>query len=183
MIKPWPQLETRFLGDYRVFKLRSDFKTSPRTGRTHDFFVLDCANWVNVVAVTPDEQVVMVEQYRHGSNTTELEVPGGVMDPGDSSPVATAIRELREESGYEGGNARLLGQVLANPAIMTNTCFTVGVENCLLKHEVQFDSGEDLITKLVPIADLPDLVASGKIRHSLVVVALYHFHLSRRNAK
>ena len=183
MIKPWPQTDSKFLGDFRVFKLRSDIKTSPRTGRTHDFFVLDCVHWVNVIAITPDDQLVMVEQYRHGSNTIELEVPGGVMDATDVSPVATGVRELREETGYEGRDARLLGQVLANPAIMTNTCFTVIVEDCALRHAVQFDSGEDLLTRLVPIAELPGLVASGKIRHSLVVVALYHFDLWRRGAK
>ena len=66
---------------------------------------------------------------------------------------------------------------------MTNTCFTVIVEDCALRHAVQFDSGEDLLTRLVPITELPGLVASGKIRHSLVVVALYHFDLWRRGAK
>ena len=67
----------------------------------------------------------MVEQYRHGSNTVELEIPGGMMDPGDASPVETAVRELREETGYEGENARVFGRILPNPAIMSNVCYTV----------------------------------------------------------
>ena len=57
----------------------------------------------------------MIEQFRHGSNTVELEIPGGMMDPGETDPVATAVRELREETGYEGENARLLGQNLVEP--------------------------------------------------------------------
>ena len=57
----------------------------------------------------------MVEQYRHGSNTVELEIPGGMMDAGETDPVATAVRELREETGYEGENARLLGKILFQP--------------------------------------------------------------------
>src|SRR5271156_3023796 len=101
MIKPWPTIRSVLIGDFRIFKLRSDFKVSPRTGKEHDFFVLDSVHWVNVIALTPDNQMVMVEQYRHGSNTIELEVPGGVMDPEDTDPVLTAIRELREETGYE----------------------------------------------------------------------------------
>jgi 8-oxo-dGTP pyrophosphatase MutT (NUDIX family) len=165
------------LGDFRIFSLRSDIKISPRTGREHDFFVMDCVNWVNVVAVTPDQQMVLVQQYRQGTDTVELEIPGGITDAHDSSPVATGCRELREETGYEGGRARIIGEVFPNPAIMSNTCFTVLVENCRLAGDVQFDSGEDLITRLVPVAEVPGLVASGKIRHSLVIAALYHFAL------
>lgn len=183
MLKPWPKINSKALGDYRIFKVRSDEKVSPRTGQKHDFFVIECADWVNVIAVTPDQQLVMVEQYRHGSNTVELEIPGGIMDATDASPVATGVRELREETGFEGERARPLGNVFANPAIMNNTCHTVIIENCALKHSVEWDSGEDMVTRLVPIADLPGLVATGKIRHPLVVVALYYFELERRNQR
>src|SRR5665213_4433741 len=125
MIKSWKTISSKLIGDFRIFKLRSDLKISPRTGKEHDFFVLDSVNWVNVIAVTPDQQLVMVEQYRHGSNTVELEIPGGMMDAGETDSVATAVRELREETGYEGTGARLIGDVWANPAIMSNTCFTL----------------------------------------------------------
>ena len=100
-------------------------KISPRTGKEHDFFVLDSVNWVNVIAVTPDQQLVMVEQYRHGSNTVELEIPGGMMDPGETDPVATAVRELREETGYEGENARLLGKHPSESSHLGQHLFTV----------------------------------------------------------
>lgn len=183
MLKPWPKINSKALGDYRIFKVRSDEKVSPRTGQKHDFFVIECADWVNVIAVTPDQQLVMVEQYRHGSNTVELEIPGGIMDATDASPVATGVRELREETGFEGERARPLGNVFANPAIMNNTCHTVIIENCALKHSVEWDSGEDMVTRLVSIADLPGLVATGKIRHPLVVVALYYFELERRKQR
>jgi 8-oxo-dGTP pyrophosphatase MutT (NUDIX family) len=180
MIKPWTQIKSTPLGNFRIFTLRSYQKISPRTGEAHEFFVLDCVDWVNVVAVTPDHQLVMVEQYRHGSNTVELEIPGGIMDTQDGSPVNTGIRELREETGYEGTNARLIGEIFSNPAILTNRTFTVLLENCTLRHDVQLDGGEDLMTRLVPISEIPLLVKAGKIRHSLVVVALYHFELWQR---
>jgi ADP-ribose pyrophosphatase len=183
MIQPWEKISSKLLGDFRIFTLRSDVKISPRTGKEHDFFVLDSVNWVNVIAVTPDQQLVMVEQYRHGSNTVELEIPGGMMDADEIDPVATAVRELREETGYEGKNARLLGRIHANPAILSNTCFTVLVENCELKHSIELDHGEDLITRLVPVTEIPKLVADEKIGHSLVVVALYHFDLWQRGIK
>jgi ADP-ribose pyrophosphatase len=102
------------------------------------------------------------------------------MDAGDVSPEATGLRELREETGYAGGQPRLIGQVFPNPAIMSNICFTIMVENCRCLHPVEFDHGEDLMTRLVPVAEFPGLVAGGKIRHSLVVVALYFFELWQR---
>ena len=182
-IRPWEKTSTKLLGDFRIFTVRSDRKVSPRTQAEHDFFVIDCANWVNVIAVTPDRQLVMVEQYRHGSNTVELEIPGGMIDRKDASPVAAGGRELREETGYAGENARLLGQILPNPAIMSNTCYTVLVENCRCVHPVEFDHGEDLVTHLVSVAEISQLVAQGRIGHSLVVVALYHFDLWRRRGK
>ena len=183
MIKPWKKISSKLIGDFRIFKLHSHTSLSPRTGKEHDFFILDTVNWVNVIAVTPDQQLVMVEQYRHGSNTVELEIPGGLMDPHETDPVATAVRELREETGYEGENARLLGSVYSNPAILNNVTYTVLIENCRLKHKVEFDCGEDLITRLVPVAEIPKLVADEKISHSLVVVALYHFDLWQRGIK
>ena len=183
MIRPWKVIRSKPIGDFRIFKLRSDVSVHPDTGEEHDFFVLDSVNWVNIVALTPDRELVMVEQYRHGSGTVELEIPGGMMDAGETDPVVTGVRELREETGYEGTAARRLGQVLTNPAIFSNTCHTVLVENCRLKHGVEFDQAEDLLTRLVPVADIPKLVAEEKIKHSLVVVALYHFDLWQRGIK
>ncbi|HSH93693.1 MAG TPA: NUDIX hydrolase, partial [Roseimicrobium sp.] len=181
-IEPWPKLGSKHSGDFRIFSIRTDRKRSPRTGGEHDFYVINCVNWVNVIAVTPDRQLVMVEQFRHGSETVELEIPGGVMDAEDASPLITGSRELREETGYTGAPPRMIGQIFPNPAIMSNTCFTVLVDHVQLTHPVEFDSSEDLITRLVPLDEIPGLVASGKIRHSLVVVALYHFDLWTRGA-
>ena len=106
-----------------------------------------------------------------------------VVDPGETDPVATAVRELSEETGYEGESARVLGRIWSNPAILSNITCTVLIENCRLKHAVEFDHGEDLITRLVPVAEIPKLVADEKIGHSLVVVALYHFDLWQRGIK
>ena len=183
MIKPWKKIGSKIVGDFRIFKVLAETCINPRTGKEHDFYVLDTVGWVNVIAFTPDQQLVMVQQYRHGSGTVELEIPGGMMDPHETDPVATAVRELREETGYAGENARLLGKIHSNPAILNNTTFTVLIENCRLQHGVEFDSGEDLTTQLVPVAEIPKLVAEEKIGHSLVVVALYYFDLWQRGIK
>lgn len=182
-IKPWPVVRSTSKGDFRVFKIREDTKTSPRTGKNLDFVVLECRNWVNVIAVTPDQRLIMVEQFRHGSGTVELEIPGGVMDASDQSPVDAGLRELIEETGFDGDNARLIGEVWSNPAIMTNITYTVLVENCRVRSQTRFDHGEDLVTRLVPLAEVPQLVRTKKIRHALVVAALHHFDLWRGVAR
>jgi 8-oxo-dGTP pyrophosphatase MutT (NUDIX family) len=180
VIQPWPKISSKPLGGFGVFSVRSVTKRSPRTGLAHEFFIIDSVNWVNVVALTPDRQMVLVGQYRQGTDTIELEIPGGMIDPADNSPEAAAVRELREETGCEGEQPRVIGQVFPNPAIMSNTCFTVLVENCRIATATRFDQTEDLITKLVPVDEVPGLVASGKIRHCLVVAALFQFELWRK---
>jgi len=179
VIEPWQKVTSEPVGDFRIFTIRSDRKISPRTKAEHDFYVIDCVDWVNVVAVTPAQELVMIRQYRHGSNTVELEIPGGMIDREDPSPLAAGVRELREETGFEGEGAQIIGQVFPNPAIMSNTCYTLLVENCRCVHSVEFDHGEDLVTELVPVKEIPQLVAAGRIQHSLVVVALYNFELWR----
>jgi 8-oxo-dGTP pyrophosphatase MutT (NUDIX family) len=182
VIKPWQKIGSKPVGDFRIFTIRSDMKVSPRTGKEHDFYVIDSVDWVNVIATTPDRQLVMIEQYRHGSDTVELEIPGGMLDAKDASPEIGGMRELREETGYEGEQPQIIGKIFPNPAIMSNTCYTLWVKNCVCKHPVEWDHGEDLITRLVPIDEISKLVATGKICHSLVVVALYHFDLLQRGA-
>lgn len=180
MIQSWPKISSKPLGNFRIFSVRSVSKRSPRTGRDHEFYIIDSVNWVNVIALTPDRKMVMVEQYRHGSDTVELEIPGGMIDAADLGPEAAGVRELKEETGCEGEAPRLIGQVFPNPAIMSNTCFTVLVENCKITVPTRFDETEDLAMRLVPIDEVPGLVACGKIRHCLVVAALFHFELWRK---
>ena len=133
MIKPWNKIASRPLGDFRIFTVRCDRKVSPRTSQEHDFYVIESGDWVNVIALTPDRQLVMVEQYRHGSNTVELEIPGGIMDAADATPEASAQRELREETGFEGERARIIGRIFPNPAIRSPLNTIVFPSICVIR--------------------------------------------------
>ena len=179
-VSPWPLISSSGLKDYRIFKIRSDEKKSPRTGKTHEFIVINAGDWVNVVAVTGNNELVMIEQYRHGTNTIELEIPGGVLDSTDDGPIEGGIRELQEETGYEGTEPRMIGKVFSNPAIMNNTCYTVLFTDCRLLHPTSLDQGEDIVVRLIPVDHIRQVVADGKIRHSLVIAALYYYDLIRQ---
>ena len=176
-LTPWPLKKSRCAGDYKIFKVRSDRRTSPRTGDEHEFFVIESVDWCNIIALTLDDQLVMVEQYRQGTNLIELELPGGMIDPGEN-PLETAVRELREETGYAGDAPESGGFVYANPAIMNNKVHTVIIRNASSQHVTQLDAGEDLITRLVPLDEIPKLVENGTIGHSLMVAALFRFQIA-----
>jgi ADP-ribose pyrophosphatase len=181
VIRPWKKVSSAPAADLRIFKARWDRKVSPRTGQDHDFVVLESLDWVNVIALTPNQELVMVEQYRHGSDTVELEIPGGLLDDSLESPIEAGLRELREETGYEGSDAIILSEQLPNPAFLNNRCHTVLVRDCVNRHPLEWDHGEDLETRLVPVQDIPALIASGAIRHSIIIAALYAFELWSRN--
>ncbi len=179
MIRPWKVTGSQHLLDGRVFKVRKDVTINPRTGQTHDMFVLEQPNWVNVIPLTPDEQVVMIEQWRHGTRTVELETPGGLMDDGES-PEVCGRRELLEETGYEGEKLVRLGSVHPNPAIQGNTQHYLLATGCRKIGEPQLDHAEDISVRLVPLRDIPDFIRTGKIMHGIVISAFYWLELSRR---
>lgn len=137
----------------------------------HDIFVFACADWCNVVAETPEGELVLVWQYRFGSDELSLEVPGGVIDPGES-PEEAARRELQEETGFVADTLELVSTVHPNPALQGNRCYTFLARGARLTSATAFDELEDLETVLVPIADVPALLDEGVVTHALAVVAL-----------
>jgi 8-oxo-dGTP pyrophosphatase MutT (NUDIX family) len=178
-IRHWQRLGSETVYTCRVFSLAKHRNRSPRTGEVHDFFVLDSSDWVNIVPITPDDQVVLIRQYRHGVDDITLEVPGGMVDAADPSPLEAARREMREETGYDSTDVVPLGSIHPNPAIQANRCHTFLARSVVKLHEPQFDTTEETEVVLVPLTDVPDLIRRGLISHALVVVAFYWHDLKR----
>jgi ADP-ribose diphosphatase len=179
-IKRWQRLASEIVYRCRVFALRRDRSRCPRTGNDHDFFVLEAGDWVNIVPVTADDQVVLIRQYRHGVAEFTLEIPGGMVDPEDRSPLAAARREMIEETGYDSDDVTPLGVLHPNPAIQGNRVHTFLARNAVRRGEPTFDTTEDAEVVLVPLRELPSLVREGRISHALVVAAFYWHDLQRR---
>ena len=176
----WVSLSDETVFEAPIFTVGRELSRCLRTGVEHYFYYLGCRNWVTVVAVTPDDELVMIRQYRHGSGAMELEIPGGCIDPDDVDPVAAGCRELLEESGFAGENGRVIGKVNPNPALQGNTCYTVLLENCRRTASPRLEDTEELAAFTVPLAELDDLIRQGKISHALILNALHFFDLSRR---
>jgi ADP-ribose pyrophosphatase len=178
MDQPWTFLHSKVLQTCRIFSMIEERYRSPRTGQEHEFYLIDSGDWVNVIPLTADEKIILVRQYRYGTKDFTLEIPGGLLDAGETPPHAAA-RELLEETGYAGENPVLLGAAHPNPAIQTNRCFFYLIRNVLFKQDPQQDSTEDIEVQTVPLSAVPDLIRSGKITHSLVITAFYWYFSTR----
>jgi 8-oxo-dGTP pyrophosphatase MutT (NUDIX family) len=174
----WKALETEALQDCAVFQVSRTLTESPNTGERHSFFRIDSVDWVNVVPVTPSGEIVMVRQYRHGLREVTLEIPGGMVDPGEE-PQQAAARELLEETGYRAQRLEALGSVNPNPALFGNRLFAFAAHGCERVAEVANEGTEETVVELVEPTALRRLLREGRIDHGLVMAALYFFDLAR----
>jgi 8-oxo-dGTP pyrophosphatase MutT (NUDIX family) len=180
VIKKWKKHGQKIDYDCGFFQVQVHRSSSPVTGKKHPFYVLSTRDWVNVIALTPDQKVLMVSQYRHGSGKISLEIPGGAVDRKDASPLAAGKRELLEETGYKASRWHSLGQIHPNPAILNNTCFLFLATGAKRVASLKLDEAEELEVSLHPIKSIPGLIRKGRIRHALVVAAFYLFEQFKR---
>ena len=175
----WRRVSSEQVADCRVFRVRRDMSASPRDQSEHDFYCIEAPDWINIIPLTADNQVVMIEQYRHGTDEITLEIPGGMVDEGES-PAEAAAREMLEETGYAPGEVIYLGKTRPNPAIQNNWIHSYLARNVRFHHQPVFDTTEHTVVRLVPLAEIPALIAGGAITHSLVVVGFHWLSLQRQ---
>lgn len=173
----WRTIASEEMADCRVFRVRRDDKQrvsdhADRAGQPHSFYVIDSPDWVNVVAITTGGDVVLARQYRQGVERITLEVPGGLVDPGEEA-LQAAKRELLEETGYASDTWIHLGTTAPNPAIQSNRLDTYLALEATAIRPPEFDSTEHITLKLVSFSESLAMISSGAIDHALVIVALH----------
>lgn len=170
----WEKLGHTTQAKTRVLDLLSVRYRHPVRGTERDFVVVQPADWCNVLALTPAGALVLVRQFRFGIDAFSLEIPGGVMETGED-PLEAGLRELREETGFVGRRARLLGCVHPNPAIQSNRCHFVLVEDAVQSEALEWDADEEIEVTTVPAAEVMAHARIGGITHALVLNALFLF--------
>lgn len=170
--KDWKRLRQGQVRDYTILKIREDLVGDPRTGAERPRVIVEAPEWVNIIPITLGDEVVLIRQFRFGAWSQTLEIPGGMVDPGED-PKAAAVRELEEETGYVPGRVIALGGVHPNPAFMTNRCHSFLALGCDQTGTVATDADEDIQLALEPRGKVPELIRSGAITHSLVLCAFF----------
>lgn len=169
--KPWEKLDSRHGDHLMIFRPRFDRLEHPRSGEVFQRLVLETPDWVNIVALTSDRRLVVVRQFRFGTGTVTIEIPGGMVDRGEDHRAA-AERELCEETGYTAARWTYLGCVEPNPAFHDNLCHHWLAEDAVQTHDQGLDSGEDIAIDTLELDDVRRRIEGGEIRHSLVLTAL-----------
>lgn len=170
----WKKLGARSLATTQIFEVQSVQFQHPAHPEPRNFAVINAPDWVNIVALTLDRKLVLVRQFRYGIDDFSLEIPGGMIDPGED-PLAAGLRELQEETGFTGGRARMLGRVRPNPAMQGNHCHFVFVEGAVPTAAVDWDENEEMEITTLPVDEVYALAYAGGITHGLVLDALMLF--------
>lgn len=173
--RDWRRVEREVLFDHSLFDLTRRRLTAPDGPEERRALVIESRDWVNVIALTSGAppRVVLIRQFRYGTEKITLEIPGGIVEHGED-PADTARRELLEETGYTADRFHLLGQVEPNPAILDNRCTSWLAEGARRTERPSGDGDEEIEVIEVPLPEVRALIARGQIQHSLVVSA-FHF--------
>ncbi len=178
-IEPWVTTKEELKYTTNIFKLLSRDMKLESEDHSATFSIIEAPEWMNVIPLTSDNEIVLVEQFRYGIEEPTLELPGGMVDAGETHDE-TARRELLEETGYAGDTWSYLGKVSSNPAFLTNYTHLYVVQNCRKVQEQQLDGNERINIHTMPLDDFLELVQEGTVHHSLVVAAVAKYLLWRR---
>lgn len=170
----WREMTRETVADCRIFTVERSVAVSPVDETAHVFHRIRSQDWVQILPITPRGEAVLVRQYRHGDQRMTLEIPGGLLDPGED-PAAAALRECLEETGYRGTTAVSLGVVNPNPALFNNRLHGFFARDVVPERAVQNTGTEVTEPLLVPLRDLERMLLDGEIDHALVTTTLWRY--------
>jgi len=170
----WRELSRETVADARIFTLERSMAESPVDGQARAFHRIRSVDWAQLLPITANNEAVMVRQYRHGPQRMTLEMPGGLIDPGED-PATAAQRECLEETGYRARSVYPLGSVNPNPALFAHRLYSFYATDVEPERAIQNTGSEVTEVVLVPVADLEGLLLAGEIEHALVVGALWRY--------
>lgn len=168
----WKILDSKYVYQDRWFQARADKCLLPDGRVMEPYYVIELPDWTNMIIITKDEKIVLVRQYRHAKGTATLELPGGILEDGED-PKSSAIREMREETGYVSDEVEFLFQISPNPAINNNTAYFFLAKNAEKLAETSFDPFEDLIVETYGKTELFKLLEDNALQHGVQLGAIY----------
>jgi ADP-ribose pyrophosphatase len=172
-ILKWQKLSSRYLVKEKWATLRVDTCKLQNGAVKDDYYVLEYPDWANAIAVTADNKLILVRQYRHAADIISLEVPGGVIEPGEDPEIGIR-RELLEETGYSFDNCELIATLYPNPATSTNITYTYLLRGGVKTQEQHLDDHEILNVEVYTIEEVKQLLLENKIDQSLHAAALFY---------
>ncbi|HWL03629.1 MAG TPA: NUDIX hydrolase [Xanthobacteraceae bacterium] len=171
-LQAWRVKDTRHVFRDRWVSLRADSCVTAEGAQIDPYYILELADWVQVVAVTAQAQVVMIRQYRHGLKGISLEVPSGVVDVRDADPLAAAARELLEETGYAADSFELVGRLSPVVARLDNTISVVLARNARQVQPPAVDATEVVSLHLMSCEEAVQAALAGGMVEASQIAAL-----------
>ncbi len=177
MISKWETIESKKVADLFIFDAYIKKRKNPVSGEYGNFTVLESANWVNIIPITKDNKIILIEQYRHGTDSVTFEIPGGLIERGED-PMIAGVRECTEETGYKSSESPILtGVSFPNPAYQSNQCFSYVWFNCESELEQNLDRHEVINIHSRSKEEVKKMIIDGTINHSVILTAFYFFSL------
>jgi 8-oxo-dGTP pyrophosphatase MutT (NUDIX family) len=178
MLKKWDLINRKIVLKTNLFDVCENRFRKPNNELTPiKTVLLDTPDWVNVIAVNENKEILLIRQFRFGTNKIELEIPGGIMNP-EESPKEAAVRELKEETGYKVDQIKKIGNVAANPAFMNNHCHSF-MARISEKGETQFDPDEIIECEFASLKAIREYLKNGTIMNAYSVLAFFWLFLSQ----
>lgn len=174
----WQILDSSYLFVCPWLKVRKDNVRLPNGTEIPDFYVAEALDWVNVIAITTEDKFIIEEQYRHGIQKVCFELCAGMVDDGET-PLATAKRELLEETGYSGGNWKAFGMSVPNTSGSTTRCYHFLATEVKRIQDPNPEKTEDIKIHLLTEQQIKQIMLDGRIVEAVMLAPLWRYFANK----